>query len=194
MVALTSLCPSSTRSAILLHPRIADFYRDLAAFSLGCEDRCEVDSLYLGERCIASQFCMPTGRQYTILRISYDQDFARLGPAPAVLRRSRDRSARSRERCCLVRRLAARQDPYAAGTHRARAVVRPSPHRATSRSLRTGTKPRAVAAGARDLSDQSRLQGGPLGHSTSRTRHNEVGAEPARTRVVQARRRGAGQT
>lgn len=76
---------SGSGSAIALHPRVSAFYRDLASFSAGREDRCEINSVYLGERCIASQICLRTGREYTILKICYDEDFARLGPGQLLL-------------------------------------------------------------------------------------------------------------
>jgi Acetyltransferase (GNAT) domain len=84
---------TGTGSAIRLHPRIAEFYGNLAAFSLGSEDRCEINTLCLGERHIASQFCVRTGRQYTILKICYDQDFAHLGPGQLLLEQTL-------QRCC----------------------------------------------------------------------------------------------
>jgi len=80
-------------SAILLQPKLVGFYRDLATKMLGQEDRCEINALYLNGRCIASQFCVRTGQEYAILKIAYDEAFARLGPGQLLL-------LSTLERCC----------------------------------------------------------------------------------------------
>ena len=80
-------------SAIRLHPNLVAFYRDLARTMHGPEDRCEINALYAEGRCIASQFCVRTGEEYTILKIAYDEEFARLGPGQVLLEKTM-------ERCC----------------------------------------------------------------------------------------------
>jgi Acetyltransferase (GNAT) domain len=80
-------------SAIRLHPNLVAFYRDLVRTMLGPEDRCEINSLYAEGRCVASQFCVRTGEEYTILKIAYDEAFARLGPGQLLFERTL-------ERCC----------------------------------------------------------------------------------------------
>jgi hypothetical protein len=80
-------------SAIRLHPNLVAFYRDLARTMHGPEDRCEINALYAEGRCIASQFCVRTGEEYTILKIAYDEAFARLGPGQVLLEKTL-------ERCC----------------------------------------------------------------------------------------------
>jgi CelD/BcsL family acetyltransferase involved in cellulose biosynthesis len=44
------------------------------------EDRCEINSLYVDGRCIASQFCLRTGSEYLIPKIAYDEAYSRLSP------------------------------------------------------------------------------------------------------------------
>ncbi len=80
-------------SAIRLRPNLVAFYRDLVRTMHGPEDRCEINALYAEGRCIASQFCVRTGEEYTILKIAYDEAFARLGPGQVLLERTM-------ERCC----------------------------------------------------------------------------------------------
>lgn len=80
-------------SAIRLHPNLVAFYGDLTRTMLGPEDRCEINSLYVEGRCVASQFCVRTGVEYTILKIAYDETFARFGPGQLLFERTL-------ERCC----------------------------------------------------------------------------------------------
>jgi hypothetical protein len=82
-----------TGSAVRLHPELAAFYRDLAAAISGSEDRCEINSLYVEGRCVASQFCVRTGQDYAILKIGYDEAYARLGPGQLLF-------DTTLERCC----------------------------------------------------------------------------------------------
>ncbi len=94
---------SGTGSAIQLRPGLTAFYRTLAS-TLGIgwgEDRCEINSLYADGRCIASQFCMRTGSEYSIPKIAYDEEYSRLSPglllmeenARTLLRGSRHQAA-----------------------------------------------------------------------------------------------------
>jgi hypothetical protein len=80
-------------SAIGLRPHLVAFYRDIMARMTGPEDRCEINSLYLDGRCIAAQFCMRTSSEYTILKIAYDEAFARMGPGQFLFQTTV-------ERCC----------------------------------------------------------------------------------------------
>jgi len=82
-----------TRSAIRLHAPLTAFYRDLAASMTRKGDGCEINSLYVDGRCIASQFCVYTGEDYTMLKIGYDQEYARLGPGQLLLQHTL-------RRCC----------------------------------------------------------------------------------------------
>lgn len=70
-------------SAIKLNPRVHAFYRQLVE-SLG-DDGCHLNSLYVGDECVASQFCIRTGPEYTLLKICYDQEFSRVGPGQNML-------------------------------------------------------------------------------------------------------------
>jgi CelD/BcsL family acetyltransferase involved in cellulose biosynthesis len=85
--------PDGTGSAIRLHPELIDFYRTLATAMSGPDDRCEVNALYVEGRCVASQFCVRTGHDYAILKIGYDEAYARLGPGQLLF-------DKTLERCC----------------------------------------------------------------------------------------------
>jgi Acetyltransferase (GNAT) domain len=74
---------SGVGSAIALHPRLLAFYRRLAA---NTRDRCEIHLL-------AAQFCVVSGEQYSILKIGYDEAYARIGPGLLLLETTL-------ERCC----------------------------------------------------------------------------------------------
>lgn len=52
------------------------------------DDRCEINSLYIDGQCASSQFCVRSGADYTILKIGYDEAFARLGPGQVLLDRT----------------------------------------------------------------------------------------------------------
>ena len=86
---------SGTGSAIQLHPELVAFYRTLASTlgSRGGQDRCEINSLYADGRCIASQFCMRTGGEYSISKIAYDEQYSRLSPGLLLMEETI-------ERCC----------------------------------------------------------------------------------------------
>lgn len=70
---------AGTRSAVLLHPDLVRFYRELATIS-GPDDGCEINALYVDGHCIASQFCVRSGAHYTVLKAGFDERYARLGP------------------------------------------------------------------------------------------------------------------
>jgi Acetyltransferase (GNAT) domain len=94
---------SGTGSAIQLHPELVAFYRALASAmgSQGADDGCEINSLYADGRCIASQFCLRTGGEYSIPKIAYDEEYSRLSPGLLLF-------GQTLERCCKdneIRRL-----------------------------------------------------------------------------------------
>ena len=86
---------SGAGSAILLHEDLRAFYRALASNlgEDGSDDRCEINSLYIDGRCIASQLCIRTGEVLSLPKIAYDEEFARLSPGLFLLQETL-------ERCC----------------------------------------------------------------------------------------------
>jgi hypothetical protein len=86
---------SGTGSAILLHEELRAFYRELASNlgQDGSDDRCEINSLYVGGRCIASQLCVRTGEVMSLPKIAYDEEYARLSPGLLLLQETL-------EQCC----------------------------------------------------------------------------------------------
>ncbi|MGI5940485.1 MAG: GNAT family N-acetyltransferase [Thermoleophilia bacterium] len=82
-----------TASAIKLHPDLTAFYHDIATTMYGDEDRCEINSLYAEGHCLASQFCIRTGDEYAIVKIGYDETFAKIGPGHLLFNRTL-------QRCC----------------------------------------------------------------------------------------------
>lgn len=86
---------SGTGSAILLHDELLAFYRGLASTlgEAGAHDRCEINSLYVDERCIASQLCFRTGEVLSLPKIAYDEEYARLSPGLLLLQETL-------EQCC----------------------------------------------------------------------------------------------
>jgi hypothetical protein len=67
-------------------------YRDLLA-RLGPVGQCEINALYAGDRCIASQFCVRAGAEYAILKLCYDEGYPRVAPGQLLLEHTL-------ERCC----------------------------------------------------------------------------------------------
>jgi hypothetical protein len=86
---------SGTGSAIQLHPELVTFYKALVRTigSRSGEDNCEINSLYLDDRCIASEFCVRTGQEYVKLKIAYDEQYSRLSPGSLLF-------GHTLERCC----------------------------------------------------------------------------------------------
>jgi hypothetical protein len=80
-------------SAIGLRPHLVAFYRALMATMTAPDDHCVINALHLDGRCIAAQFCVRAGAEYTILKIAYDEEFARLGPGQLLFQKTL-------ERCC----------------------------------------------------------------------------------------------
>ena len=79
-----------TRSAIRFKPNQPAFFRAVAStFDNG--DRCEINALRVGGRCIASEFCLRTGVEYSRIKIGYDEDYARLGPGQLLMEATLER-------------------------------------------------------------------------------------------------------
>jgi CelD/BcsL family acetyltransferase involved in cellulose biosynthesis len=76
---------AGTGSAIALHEELAAYYRQLVTGMTGPEDRCDINSLYVDGRCVAAQFCLKTGSDYTIMKIGFDEAYASLGPGQLLL-------------------------------------------------------------------------------------------------------------
>jgi hypothetical protein len=70
---------SGTRSALALRPDLLAFYRQLVA-SLRDTGRCELIALHADGRSIASSVCIRIGHEYTVLKIAYDETYARVSP------------------------------------------------------------------------------------------------------------------
>lgn len=81
-----------TRTALRFRDRHADFFLSLSSM-LGRDDRCEINALYVGGSCVASQFCTRTGADYSILKIGYDENHARVSPGQLLI-------ARTLRTCC----------------------------------------------------------------------------------------------
>jgi len=75
---------TGTRTAIRFKPRQPGFFKALATTFDG-DDRCEINELYVEDRCIASEFCIRTGGEYARIKIGYDEAFSTLGPGQLVL-------------------------------------------------------------------------------------------------------------
>lgn len=85
--------PGGTASAIKLHPELTSYYREIAETLCGPEDRCEINSLYVSGRCVASIYALRTGSKYSILKIGYDEEFSSLMPGLILIEKTL-------ERCC----------------------------------------------------------------------------------------------
>ena len=110
-------------SAIALHPEITSFYRRFA-IELSGGDHSEINALYADGRCIASQFCVLSGEQYSILKIAYDEGYARIAPGLLLLEQTLDavlqgpgrQAHEPGNRRCLATRLAPRRHRHETGT------------------------------------------------------------------------------
>jgi CelD/BcsL family acetyltransferase involved in cellulose biosynthesis len=83
---------ASVRGAIRLRPDLLAFYREIVA-TLGDSTRLEINALFAEGRRIASQLCFRSGATYTVLKITYDENYARVAPGQLLLERTL-------ERCC----------------------------------------------------------------------------------------------
>jgi hypothetical protein len=66
-------------TAIRLNDAKVAFYRDLTA-SLAEDGRCWIDSLYADGRCIATELNFLAGGDFEMLKIGYDEEYARVAP------------------------------------------------------------------------------------------------------------------
>jgi CelD/BcsL family acetyltransferase involved in cellulose biosynthesis len=71
-------------AAIMGRPKLAAFFRELVS-TLRDSAQCEFDSLYSDGHCIASLFCIRSGREYAIVKTCYDETFARVTPGRLLL-------------------------------------------------------------------------------------------------------------
>jgi hypothetical protein len=65
--------------AIKSHREWSAFYRQLARLR-SAGDRCEINTLHADSRCIAAEFCLRTGNEYTALKIAYDEAYSAVAP------------------------------------------------------------------------------------------------------------------
>ncbi len=79
-----------TRTAIRFKPNQPAFFRDLAR-TFSDDDRCEINTLHVDGRCIASEFCIRTGAEYARIKIGYDEEYAKLGPGQLILETTLER-------------------------------------------------------------------------------------------------------
>lgn len=86
--------------AIRRKDELSAFFRDLARLH-GDVGQCEVNALYSEGQCLAAQFCLRAGVEYAVLKIGYDEGYARMAPGQLLLEHTLTR-------CCAaaaVRRL-----------------------------------------------------------------------------------------
>ena len=83
---------AGARSAIRLRPRHAGFFQALLGVR-GSNENCEISALYADGRCIASEFCMRAGSDYSGIRMGYDESYARLAPGHILMHQTL-------RRCC----------------------------------------------------------------------------------------------
>jgi CelD/BcsL family acetyltransferase involved in cellulose biosynthesis len=73
-----------TGSAIKLHPELTRFYRNVIEI-VAPKRACEINLLRTQGKCIAGQFCIRIGDTYYVLKIGYDEAYARLAPGNMLL-------------------------------------------------------------------------------------------------------------
>jgi hypothetical protein len=71
---------------------LLEFYRSLTRIRAGA-DRCEIHMLHAGDRCIAAEFGVRVGGDYSALKIAYDEEYAEYSPGVLI-------AQYSLERCC----------------------------------------------------------------------------------------------
>jgi CelD/BcsL family acetyltransferase involved in cellulose biosynthesis len=71
-------------SAILLHPALVAFYRELTR-RFGADGRCLINLLKLDGRPIAAQYCLVSGARLNLLKIAYDETHAAEAPGNQLL-------------------------------------------------------------------------------------------------------------
>ena len=79
-----------TRTAIRFKPNQPAFFRALAS-TFGGDDRCEINAIYAQGRCIASDFCMRTGAEYSRIKIAYEESYSGLGPGQLLMETTLER-------------------------------------------------------------------------------------------------------
>lgn len=86
---------SGSHMAILLRANQPSFFRSLACALDGrvCGDCAEINAIYVGDTCIASQFCLRTGAEYSIPKIAFNEEYRHFGPGQLLLQWTL-------ERCC----------------------------------------------------------------------------------------------
>lgn len=79
--------------ALACKPAAVAWYRAWFA-ALASQRACEINSLYVGETCIASQLCVRTRDVYEIHKIGFDESFARLAPGQLLMEHTLQRCFR----------------------------------------------------------------------------------------------------
>jgi CelD/BcsL family acetyltransferase involved in cellulose biosynthesis len=71
-------------TAIALHPQLECYYRRLLQ-AFGDRGDCELNLLRLNGQCIAAQFCVTMGGVWYLLKIGYDEQYAKHSPGSLLL-------------------------------------------------------------------------------------------------------------
>ena len=71
-------------TAIALHPELERYYRHLLR-TFGSNRACELNILRLNGACIAAQFCVTIGGAWYLLKIGYDEQYAKFSPGSLLL-------------------------------------------------------------------------------------------------------------
>lgn len=71
-------------TAIALHPELERYYRRLLQ-AFGARGECELNLLRLDGQCLAAQFCVSVGRTWYLLKIGYDEKYAKYSPGNVLL-------------------------------------------------------------------------------------------------------------
>jgi CelD/BcsL family acetyltransferase involved in cellulose biosynthesis len=71
-------------TAIALHLDLEQYYRHLLR-AFGSRGECELNLLRLNGRCIAAQFCVTLGGMWYLLKIGYDEQYAKYSPGSLLL-------------------------------------------------------------------------------------------------------------
>ena len=81
------------RSSIRHRRGLADYYQGVAGSMAGEQDYCEIYAMDTGGHCIASTFAIRTGPIRSLMKIGFDEAYARVSPGHQLL-------AHVIERCC----------------------------------------------------------------------------------------------
>lgn len=84
-----------TSTAIKLHPDLIQFYQSLID-ELGPSGAVMINSLKVGDRPIASQFCIKDEDTLYLLKLAYDEDWSRVAPGNMLLERVIQEGIRSK--------------------------------------------------------------------------------------------------